>query len=131
MFVAAENYYFCDSQGNSYVVKDVTALGDYAVLAVLCHPNFNAPLTDIVELRRAVVSFARGPRTAECKHVYSILKAHAETPFELYLNQVLQPRFWVGTEFFVWATMLYGIDIRVHFFMADKMPCVESSAIFF
>lgn len=130
MFDAAENYYFCDSQGNSYVVKDVAALGDCAVLAVLCHPNFNAPLTDIVELRRAVVSFARGPRTAECKHVYSILKARAETPFELYLDQVLQPRFWVGTEFFVWATMLYGIDVRVHFFTADKMPCVESSAIF-
>jgi len=45
----AENY-FRDAKGNYFLVKDVAALGDCAVLSVLCHPNFNAPLTDVQQL---------------------------------------------------------------------------------
>jgi hypothetical protein len=130
MFNADEKIYFCDSQGNSYLVKDIAALDDCAILAVLCHPNFNVPLTDIQELRHAVVSFARGPRTAECRHVYFFLKPATGNPFEAYLGQVLLPRFWVGTEFFTWVLMLYGIDIRVHYFMTEKVASLKSSAVF-
>jgi hypothetical protein len=103
-------------------VKDVEALGDCAILAVLCHPNFKAPLCEVQELHRAVVSFARGPRGEECRLVYSLLRAVAVTSFDAYLEQVLQPKFWVGTEFFVWVSMLYGVDICVHFFTAEKVP---------
>jgi hypothetical protein len=111
-------------------VKDVAALGDCAILAVLCHPNFNMPLTDIQELRHAVVSFARGPQTAECRHGYSLLKPATGIPFEAYLDQVLLSRFWVRTEFFAWVMMLYGIDIHVHYFTTEKVASVQSSAVF-
>lgn len=111
-------------------MRDVAALGDCAVLAVLCHPNFTAPLSDVQELRRAVVSFARGPRSAECKHVFTVLKNVADTTFEVFLESVLKPRFWVGTEFFAWVTMLYGVDIGIHFFSSDKLPSFQSTAMF-
>jgi hypothetical protein len=111
-------------------VKDVEALGDCAILAVLCHPNFKAPLCEVQELHRAVVSFARGPRGEECRLVYSLLRAVAVTSFDAYLEQVLQPKFWVGTEFFVWVSMLYGVDICVHFFTAEKVPSFQSTADF-
>jgi hypothetical protein len=120
MLTECSPYYFCDAHRRFYLVKDVEALGDCAILAVLCHPNFKAPLCEVQELHRAVVSFARGPRGEECRLVYSLLRAVAATPFDAYLEQVLQPRFWVGTEFFVWVSMLYGVDICVHFFYCGK-----------
>jgi hypothetical protein len=92
------SYYYCDAQRRFYQVRDVAALGDCAVLAVLCHPNFTAPLSDVQELRCAVVSFfPQGPRSAECKHVFTVLKNIADTTFEVFLESVLKPRFWVGT----------------------------------
>ena len=111
-------------------MRDVAALGDCAVLAVLCHPNFTAPLSDVQELRRAVVSFAGGPRSAECKHVFTVLKNVADTTFEVFLESVLKPRFWVGTEFFAWVTMLYGVVFCIHFFSSDKLPSFQSTAMF-
>ena len=124
----AENY-FRDAKGNYFLVKDVAALGDCAVLSVLCHPNFNAPLTDVQQLRRAVVSFARSA-AEECSQVYATLKAVGAIPFQAYLEEVLQPRFWVGTEFFVWVTMMYGIDIQVHFLNVNREPQLESTVQF-
>jgi hypothetical protein len=91
-------------------VKDVAALGDCAVLSVLCHPNFIAPLTGVQQLWCAVVTFARSA-AEDCSQVYTVLKAVGTDPFEAYLEEVLQPRFWVGTDFFVRVTMLYGIDV--------------------
>jgi len=122
--------YFCDGEGDYYIFKDVEALGDCAVLALLCHENFRAPFCDAQELRRAVVSFAQGPGEAACSRVYSILRATNGVPFHRYLQQVLVPRFWVGTEFFVFVTLLYGVEVKVHFFGADKRPTVQSSRIF-
>ncbi len=123
--------YFCDAEGNYYIFKNVEALGDCAVLALLCHENFRAPFCDAQELRRAVVSFAQGPGEAACSRVYSILRATNGVPFYRYLQQVLVPRFWVGTEFFVFGSLLYGVEVKVHFFGADKRPTVQSSRIFF
>jgi hypothetical protein len=51
---------FVDANGNHFIVKDVLAAGDCALLALLNHPNFNAPVSDCLELRRAIVSFALG-----------------------------------------------------------------------
>jgi len=116
-----------DAQGNFYLVKDVAALGDCAVLSVLCHPNFHAPLTDVQELRRAVVSFAQSAASQDCAVVYTALKPLNAPPFQLYLQQVMQPRFWVGTEFFVWVTMLYGVEIIVHYLDNHKNPQTEST----
>jgi len=73
--------YFCNAEGNYYIFKDVEALGDCAVLALLCPENFRAPFCDAQELRRAVVSFAQGPREAACSRVYSILRATNGVPF--------------------------------------------------
>ncbi len=39
----------------------------------------------------------------------------------------MQPRFWVGTEFFVWVTMLYGVEIIVHYLDNHKNPQTEST----
>ncbi len=122
--------YYRDAVGNFFLVKDVAALGDCAVLSVLCHPNFHAPVTDIQELRRAVVSFAESAGNQDCAVVYTALKPVNSPPFQLYLQQVLQPRFWVGTEFFVWVTMLYGVEVLVHYLDNHKVPQTESTLHF-
>lgn len=122
--------YFRDAEGNYYMVQDVAALGDCAVLAVLCHPNFKVPLGDVQELRRAVVSFAQGPGEAECSRVYSLLRSKNADTFHVYVQRVLQPRFWVGTEFFVWVSMLYGVEVKVYYFGADKIPTLQSTRYF-
>ncbi len=57
-----------------------------------------------------MVTFARSA-AEDCSQVYTVLKAVGTDPFEAYLEEVLQPRFWVGTDFFVRVTMLYGIDV--------------------
>jgi hypothetical protein len=38
--------------------------------------------------------------------------------------------FWVGTEFFVFVSLLYGVVVKVHFFGADTRPTEQSSRIF-
>jgi len=70
----------------------------------------------IQDLKWAVVSFAQGPEEAECSRVYSLLRSTNAVPFQVYIQQVLQPQFWVGTEFFVWVSMLYGVEVKVHYF---------------
>jgi len=119
--------FFRDSNGNFYIICDVAALGDCAVLAVLGNPNFKAPLCTVQELRRAVVSFAQGGAAEECSKVYAVLKGLQADAFDVYLQQVLQPRFWVGTEFFVWLTMMYGVEIIVHYFSSHKEVSQEST----
>jgi hypothetical protein len=104
--------YFCDAEGNHFMVKDIAALGDCAVLAL-------------------VASFAQGPGETGYSRVYSLLRSMNAEPFQAYIQQVLQPRFWVRTEFFVWISMLYGVEVKVHFFGADKIPTVQSTCSFF
>jgi hypothetical protein len=87
MLNECSSYYFSDAQRRFYLVKDVVALGDCAILAPLCKAQ---------EPCCAVIS----PRSEECCQVYSLLRAVAAAPFKTYLEQVLQPRFWVGTGFF-------------------------------
>jgi hypothetical protein len=93
--------FFQDMHCKFYIVCDVAALGDCAVLAVLGDPNFKAPLCTVQELHHAVVSFARGAAAEDCSKVYTVLKGVQATSFPIYLEQVLQPRFWLGTEVFV------------------------------
>jgi len=33
-------------------------------------------------------------------------------------------------EFFIWVSKLYGVEVKVHFFGADKMPTVQSTRFF-
>lgn len=122
--------FFRDMNQNCYVICDVAALGDCAIIAILGNPSFKVPLTSVQELRRSVVSFAQGVAAQDCKRVYSILKSSTATVFDVYLEQVLQPRFWVGTEFFIWVTMLYGIEIKVHFFSSHKEVSEQSTLSF-
>ena len=63
--------FFRDSNGNFYIICDVAALGDCAVLAILGNPNFKAPLCTVQDLRRAVVSFAQGAAAEDCSKVYA------------------------------------------------------------
>jgi hypothetical protein len=113
-----------------FLTKDVAALGDCAVLSVLCHPNFHSPLTDVQELRRAVVNFAHTAASEDCARVYWALRSIAVCPFQAYLEQMLQPWFWLGTEFFVMVTMLYGVEVRVHYLDNNKNPQLESTSHF-
>jgi len=121
---------FVDANGNHFIVKDVLAAGDCALLALLNHPNFNAPVSDCLELRRAIVSFAQGPCRDACFTVYGMVGDRSNMQFDCYLQHVLQPRFWVGTVFFIWASMAYGCDVRSHYFDEFRAPKYESTADF-
>ena len=110
---------FSDFKGNRYLVRDVLGAGDCALLALLHNPAFHAPVSGADELRRAVVSFARGESRQDCSEVYSLVGERNGVTFDGYLSQVLQPGFWVGTVFFVWVSMCYGITICSHYFDDD------------
>jgi hypothetical protein len=84
----------------------------------------------VQDLQRAGVSFAQGPWEAGCSRVHSLLWFVNAVPIQACIQQVLQPQFWVGTEFFVWVSMLYGDEVKVHFFGADKIPTVQSTHSF-
>ena len=73
-----------------------------------------------------MVTFARSA-AEDCSQVYTVLKAVGADPFQAYLEEVLQPRFWVGTDFFVRVTMLYGVDVQVHFLNGDREPQLKST----
>jgi len=121
---------FVDSLGNPYLVRDVLGAGDCALLALLHNPNFHAPVSGVNELRRAIVSFARGQCRDECCTVFSLVAERNGVTFDCYLSQALQDGFWVGTVFFIWVTMCYGIDIRNHFFNAQRNPEFNSTCAF-
>ena len=79
--------YFRDMHGKFYIVCDVAALGDCAVLAILGNPNFKAPLCTVQDLRRAVVSFAQGAAAEDCSKVYAVLKGVQATSFQVTWNR--------------------------------------------
>jgi hypothetical protein len=111
-------------------VRDVLGAGDCALLALLHNPNFHAPVSGVNELRRAIVSFARGQCHDECCTVFSLVAERNGVTFDCYLSQALQDGFWIGTVFFIWVTMCYGIDIRSHFFNAQRNPEFNSTCAF-
>jgi hypothetical protein len=61
------------------------------------NPNFQAPLSTANELRRAVVTFARGVKQQDCITVYSLVGNRSNMSFEVYLENVMRAGFWVGT----------------------------------
>jgi hypothetical protein len=80
---------------------------------------------------RGLVEFARGDACEACREVYSLVGQTATTTsFDVYLSEMSQPGFWVGTTAFIWATMAYGFDIRSHFFNEMQMPVSSSSLEF-
>jgi hypothetical protein len=111
---------FVDATGNNYLIRDVCAAGDCALLALLMSPTFEAPVSGADELRRAIVSFARGEARDDCSTVFSLIGKNSSMTFDGYLSQVLQPKFWVGTIAFIWTSMAYGIDIVSHFLMSTN-----------
>jgi hypothetical protein len=115
------DFVFSDSKGNRYLVRDVLGVGDCALLALLHNPDFHAPVSGLDELRRAVVTFARGEFHQCCSTVYSLLEEKNGITFDSY-SQVLQPGFWVGTVFFIWVTMCYGIKICSDYFNGERIP---------
>jgi len=122
---------FLDAHKNAFFVKDVAGLGDCAILALLANPAFKVPVSNVQDLRHAVVSFARDDACRdECAKVYALMSDKNAPSFDLYLEKVEAPRFWVGTIFFIWASMLYGIDIVSHSFNAAGDPTAMSTASF-
>jgi hypothetical protein len=115
---------FVNPLGNLYLVRDVLGAGDCALLALLHNPNFHAPVSGVNELRRAIVC------CDECCTVYSLVAERNGVTFDCYLSQALQDGFWVGTVFFIWVMMCYGIDIRSHFFHAQRNPEFNSTCAF-
>jgi len=107
---------FVDSIGKQYLIRDVLGNGDCALLALLHSPGFEAPVSGATELRRGIVSFARGQSREACSRVYALVGEKNETTFNMYLTRKLDPGFWVGTVAFVWATMAYKVEIKTHFF---------------
>jgi hypothetical protein len=121
------DFVFSDSKGNRYLVRDVLGAGDCALLALLHNPDFHAPVSGPDELRRAVVTFARGEFRQCCSTVYSLVGEKNGITFDSYLSQVLQPGFWVGTVFFIWVTMCYGIGVCSHYFNGERIPECSST----
>ena len=111
-------------------MKDTFAAGDCALLSLLSNPRFAAPVSSSTELRRAIVSFARGESRQECFNTYALIGERANMHFEFYLDHVLRPGFWVGTIFYIWTSLAYGCDIRSHFFNEFRETKVESTAKF-
>ncbi len=85
--------------------QDVSTAGDCALLSLMGNPNFQAPLSTANELRRAVVTFARGVKQQDCITVYSMVGNRSNMSFEVYLENVMRAGFWVGTIFFIWTSM--------------------------
>ncbi len=102
---SASDFIFVDAIGKNYAVKDVSAAGDSALLSLMGNPNFQAPLSTANELRRAVVTFARGVKQQDCITVYSLVGDRSNMSFEVYLENVMRAGFWVGTIFFIWTSM--------------------------
>jgi len=121
---------FVDSAGKNYLIRDVLGAGDCALLALLHNPNFHAPVSGADGLRTAIVAFARGERHDQCSSVYSLVGERNTLSFDSYVSQVLQQGFWVGTVFFIWVTMCYGIEIRSHYFNANRIPEFSSTCDF-
>jgi len=121
---------YIDGEGNRYMVRDTLGAGDCALLSLLVNPSFVAPVSSSNELRRAVVSFARGAHREECSTAFALLADRGNTHFEGYLEHVLQPGAWVGTLFYVWTSLAYGCNIRSHFFNEFRETKVESSRDF-
>jgi hypothetical protein len=121
---------FVDSSGKNYLIRDVLGAGDCALLALLHNPNFHAPVSGADGLRMAIVAFARGERHDQCSSVYSLVGERNTLSFDSYVSQVLQQGFWVGTVFFIWVTMCYGIEIRSHYFNANRIPEFSSTCDF-
>ncbi len=119
-----------DSLGNQYLVRDVLGDGDCALLALLHNPVFEAPVSGATELRKALVTFARGESCEDCAKVFALVGEKNETTFDMYLSQMLQLGFRVGTVSFIWATMAYGIDIRSHYFNESRKPDSTSTLTF-
>jgi hypothetical protein len=122
---------FVDSLGNQYLVRDIPVDGNCALHALLYNPVFEVPLSKVSELRRGLVEFARGDAREACREVYSLVGQTATTTsFDVYLSEMSQPGFWVGTTAFIWAMMAYGFDIRSHFCNEMQMPVSSSSLEF-
>jgi len=121
---------FVDASGNHYLVRDVAEAGDCALLALLISPSFEAPVSGADELRRAIVSFARGEARDDCSRVFALVGDKSSQTFDGYLNEVLETGFWVGTIAFIWTSMTYGINIVSHFFNEMKQPDSNSTAKF-
>jgi hypothetical protein len=121
---------FIDSQGNQYLVRDVLGNGDCALLALLHSPGFKAPVSGATELRRGIVTYARGEAREDCVKVYALVAERNGTTFDMYLSKMLEQGFWVGTVAFIWATMAYGVDIKTHFFNDKGMPEISSTVDF-
>jgi hypothetical protein len=121
---------FIGFEGNPFMLRDTCASGDCVLPLLLCNPNFAAPVSSSDELRRAVVIFARGECHEEYYTAYALVGDRNNTHYEVYLDQVLRPGFWVGTVFYIRASLAYGCNIRSHFFNKFREPKVESSLDF-
>jgi hypothetical protein len=121
---------FNDSAGKNYLIRDVLGAGDCTLLALLHNPNFHAPVSGADGLRTAMFAFAIGERHDQCSSVYSLVGGRNTLSFDSYVSQVLQQGFWVGTVFFIWVTMCYGIEIRSHYFNANRIPEFSSTCDF-
>jgi hypothetical protein len=109
------------------MVRDTCASGDCALLLLLCNPSFAAPVSSSDELRWAVVSFAWGKHREQCYTAYTLVGDRNNMHYEVNLDQVLRPGFWVVSVFYIWASLAYGCNIQSHFFNEFREPKVETS----
>jgi hypothetical protein len=111
MMCGTPTYTFFDCAGMHYYVEDVPGAGDCALLALLMSPEFNAPCASPDELRRLIVTHAQGPARQDCSQMFAIVGDRTNSTFEVYLDNVLTPRFWVSTIFFLWTSVALGVKI--------------------
>jgi hypothetical protein len=121
---------YIDANGMIYAVKDVAAVGDCALLALLQSPMFPSACSSCDELSRVTVLFVRGPNLVDCQKMYANVGDQSNLHFEVYLGHVMMPCFWVGTVFFLWTSITFGIKICSHYFNEFREPKVESTGDF-
>jgi hypothetical protein len=114
---------FVDSTGNHYFQGCTWCV---TLLALLHNPNFHTPVSGADGPRTAIAAFARGECCDQCSSAYALVGERITLTFDSYVSQVLQQGFWVGTVFFIWVTICYGIEIRSHYFNANRIPKFSS-----
>jgi hypothetical protein len=73
MTTTSSSFAYVNAEGNRYLMKDVSTAGDCALLSLLYHLNFQAPLTTSEELSCADVSFATSVQWDNCFNVYAMV----------------------------------------------------------
>lgn len=91
-------------------LTDLPAIGNCAVEAFIRSPHI--PSSSQSECRRRVSHFALNEGREVCSFIWGMLNRSPHLSFDVWVNTVLcKDRQWVGTIFFAFASLCYGVDV--------------------